>query len=108
MSRVRTGIKPGEWRDDGPCPEVSRNRGRNDPWIAEPIGDMIPLIAGTVLSSYSNGHHGPPQPFRIKPVCDFLMPLAKTRCALSRGHKDTHRGLDAVTARQERFKRRAA
>lgn len=99
--RVRTSHAPDGWRDEGAAAPTPK-RGRNDPWLAHPVGDMLPLIAGTVLASYSNGHHGPQQ----KPDCGRLMAIKKERCALPAGHKDTHRTAAAMEARQARFDRK--
>ena len=110
MSRVRTSHSPDGWRDMGPEAPMPR-RGRNDPWTAHPVGDMLPLIVGTVLASYSNGHHGPETRERYKapekPTCGLVMKITKQVCAMPAGHKDTHRCYAAVVARAERFAKRA-
>lgn len=111
MLRVRHPGAPPRDIDLGPCPEV-RIKGAGYVQAA-PIGEMAPIILGTVHSGMSDGHGTPKaQAFSIhpekrhRPLCGKPMKIAHDFCAQAEGHKDTCRTRAAMDQRNYRFEKR--
>lgn len=87
MSRVRTGIRPGEWREEGGA----------TPYVVR--GYAGELVTGLPDARYGPGRGNGPV---IHALCLQPMPEAKSFCGAMLGHNNNCRSLSAMERKLER------